>query len=55
MGGNMTLKRSKRYSNDGYGGGDDNGRTACRQVKWQQHVGDADFLKGDKYGYQQEI
>ena len=31
-GGDGTLKRSKRYSDDGYGGGDGDGRTACRRA-----------------------
>ena len=31
-GGDGTLKRSRGYSNDGYGGGNGNGRTACRQA-----------------------
>ena len=50
MGGDGTLKRSRRYSDNGYGGGDGDGRTACGQV-----VDDDDFLDGNKDNNQQEI
>ncbi len=36
--GDGTPKRSRRYSEDGYGDGDGNGRTACRQAnEWDDN------------------
>jgi hypothetical protein len=48
------LKRSRRYSYVGYGGNGVNGRTACRQVGWQQCVNNDDFL-GDKDDRQRRV
>ena len=49
------VKRLRRYSNDGYSSGNGNSRTAHRQVGWQRHVEDDDFLDGKKDNNQQEI
>ena len=51
----LKMKRSKRYSDDGCGGSNDNGKTAHRQVEWQRCVDDDDFLDGIKDDKQQEI
>jgi hypothetical protein len=55
IGGGGSLKRLRRYSNNGYGSGNGNGRTARRQVGWQRHVNNDDFPDGNKGYNQQEI
>ena len=47
-------KRSRGYSNDGYGSGNGD-RTARGQVGWQRCVNDDDFIDGNKDDNQQEI
>ncbi len=55
MGGYRTLKRSRRYSDDGYSRGGGDGKRGRRRVGWQRHVDNYDFLDGNEDNNQQEI
>ena len=57
MRGGGTVKRSRGYSDNGNGSRTNDGesRTARRQVGWQGHISDDDFLDGKKEDNQQEI